>query len=124
MAMLHNNRLKLITSVEALQRATTNLRRSVLSLPSPSSSEQCAQNHEGQSTAQSGPNSVWDLYEGTLVVCAACEGLREECRLWELLGREGRLDADPDVLYGIDEAVHILGADLERVFVELLVPGS
>lgn len=125
MAMLHNNRLKLIDSVEALQSATTNLRHSVLSLPSPLSSEQhSAQECQGRSSGNAGPSAVWGMYESTLVVCAACESLREECRLWELLGREGRMDADPDVLYGIDEAVHILGTDLERIFVELLAPGS
>lgn len=131
MAMLHNNRQKLISSVEALDRATAELRSSVLSLECPMSSAQ--QSTLGQPHAHPAHDTTREsdakaefqsLCEGSLVAFAACESLKEECRLWVMLGREGRLDADPDVLYGIDEAVHILGADLERLFVELFAPGG
>eukprot|EP00892_Ulva_mutabilis_P006886 jgi/Ulvmu1/456/UM001_0463.1 len=131
MAMLHNNRQKLITSVEGLEAATRELRYSVVSLASSASSghsggpgEDCISTNDTLAGSAAEGATFQSLCEGSLVACAACEGLQEECRLWSLLGKAGRMDADPDVLYGIDEAVKTLGADLEALFVELSAAGT
>lgn len=126
MAMLHNNRKKLITSIEGLQSASSNLRCSVVSLASsvlPAQHSTPDPQRSNEAAAAQSPDAEGSdfqrLCEGCLIACAVCEGLQEERRLWLLLGKEGRMDADPDVLYGIDEAVRTLGADFERLLVDI-----
>jgi hypothetical protein len=136
MALLHNNRRKLDDSVpqlrtacddcasitvNALVEATVNATGQEIarSYEAFASAEDKAQGTAGEAehTADDpGDQKPLDLFERVLLLCAACEMLAEEQVLWQALAKEGRLDAEQDVLYAFTEAFALLDWEPDQIF--------